>query len=291
MIYGCFRDYVRIGMMMPEGAWNFGSRYIYSSYIVIFNIIRYNNSVVLYLKRLKDKIYNVKPEFRLIRKGMVDKMKFCTQCGTQLEDNHRFCIKCGAKQEILQVSMPPQPQQVYVQPQEPQQVYPQPPMQQAYEQPQPEYYQPMPDVDLCQMQYQMTGMDFSRIKARYRCANGHVFDGNDQTCTCPTCQVPLQKDAYIQLYRQGNFMGCAVGMGIYLNNVPYGHISNKGSVKIYLPFGQYMIHVTHTATRNCNDPIITLTPQQPVVYTKARFTSAGFSITVDEAAPQDMPTK
>lgn len=27
-------------------------------------------------------------------------MKFCIQCGTQLEDSHKFCIKCGMKQEV-----------------------------------------------------------------------------------------------------------------------------------------------------------------------------------------------
>ncbi len=202
-----------------------------------------------------------------------------------LEDNHRFCIKCGAKQEILQSA----PQQNYSQQQNytQQQDYTQ---QQVYSQPmgQPSYGQPMDPV---QLQYQLTGIDFSRVKARFRCVNGHVFDGNDQTCICPKCQVPLQKDGYIQLYRKGNMVGCAVGMGIYINNVPYGHIGNKESIKIYLPFGQYMLHVTHTTTRTCNDPIIMLSPQCPVVYTKAHFSSAGFKITIEEASPSDMPIK
>lgn len=29
-------------------------------------------------------------------------MKFCAECGTQLEDDALFCVKCGAKQEITQ---------------------------------------------------------------------------------------------------------------------------------------------------------------------------------------------
>ncbi|MBQ9920453.1 MAG: zinc ribbon domain-containing protein [Clostridia bacterium] len=29
-------------------------------------------------------------------------MKFCYNCGTQLEDAARFCINCGSSQEITQ---------------------------------------------------------------------------------------------------------------------------------------------------------------------------------------------
>ena len=97
---------------------------------------------------------------------------FCTQCGSQIEDNAKFCSKCGARvggapvqpqpqqtsaqQPVQQqtqgyVHTQPQPQQVvYVQPQvqpqqQPQQPYVQPPVQpQPQGQPQQTYAQPQP---------------------------------------------------------------------------------------------------------------------------------------------------
>ena len=33
-------------------------------------------------------------------------MKFCENCGTQLEDNAVFCEECGAKQESVQQAQP-----------------------------------------------------------------------------------------------------------------------------------------------------------------------------------------
>ena len=101
---------------------------------------------------------------------------FCTQCGSQIEDNAKFCSKCGARvggapvqpqpqqtsaqqpvqQPVQQqtqgyVQTQPQPQQVvYVQPQvqpqpQPQQPYVQPPVQpQPQGQPQQTYAQPQP---------------------------------------------------------------------------------------------------------------------------------------------------
>ena len=56
-------------------------------------------------------------------------MKYCINCGTQLEDNALFCSSCGAKQIVqnLPVQQPQQVQQQYVQPQyvQPQYVQPQ----------------------------------------------------------------------------------------------------------------------------------------------------------------------
>ena len=33
-------------------------------------------------------------------------MKFCENCGTQLDDNAVFCEECGAKQEVVQQAQP-----------------------------------------------------------------------------------------------------------------------------------------------------------------------------------------
>ena len=196
-------------------------------------------------------------------------MKYCTVCGYQLEDSYSFCTKCGSRQNST-VNNAAGPQ-----------------------------FQAQPDYNQQYTNYQNPGnaapmpgtvRDFSRIKVRYRCMNGHVFNGSEDQFFCPTCNAPLPKDGYIQLYRMGNFAGCAVGMGIYLNEMPFGHIGNKESIRISLPFGSYKMHVTHTSTRSCNDPIVTITPQIPVVYVKAHFAAAGFKIRIEPANHEDMPT-
>ncbi len=61
-------------------------------------------------------------------------MKFCKNCGTQLEDAVAFCPQCGATCEQPQ-------QQAYQQPQQPQQ---QAYQQQAYQQPYQQPYAPAP---------------------------------------------------------------------------------------------------------------------------------------------------
>ena len=129
------------------------------------------------------------------------------------------------------------------------------------------------------------------MKMRYRCSQGHVFDGNEDTKVCPNCGEALQLDncGAIQLYRMGNMMGMAVGMGIYIDDTPYGHIGNTESVRIVLPFGEHKIHVTHTTTRKCNDPVVTLSAQHPIAYMKCHLAAMGFKIQVDAAKPEEMP--
>ena len=182
----------------------------------------------------------------------------CMNCGAQLPDNARFCGKCGAPVPLY---APAQPVPTQYQPQI-----------QPRQQPAPISY------------------DFSRIPVRYRCAGGHVFDGQEGQTVCPTCGAPLPYGGMIQIYRMGNYMGCAVGMGIYIDDVPCGHVGNKQSVRISVPFGKHKVHVTHTTTRKCNDPVFEVTPENPCVWCKAHFSAAGFKITVEQADPKDMPT-
>jgi hypothetical protein len=129
------------------------------------------------------------------------------------------------------------------------------------------------------------------MKMRFKCGSGHVFNGDENTTVCPNCGQPLQlKDCgAIQLYRMGNYMGMAVGMGVYIDGEPFGHIGNKESIRIVLPFGTHKIHVTHTTTRACNDPMVTLTPEAPIAYMKCRLGAMGFKIVVEPSRPEDMP--
>ncbi len=129
------------------------------------------------------------------------------------------------------------------------------------------------------------------MKCRFRCGCGNIFNGDENTMVCPKCQKPLDTAncGAIQLYRMGSFMGMAVGMGVYIDDMPFGHLANKESVRLVVPYGPHKIHVTHTSTRNCNDPIVEVTPQMPVAFMKAHFSDMGFKITVEPAAEKDMP--
>ena len=192
-------------------------------------------------------------------------MAFCTSCGAQIVEGTAFCVQCGAQliqaQAPAPAPMPMAPMGTPVAPAAP--------------------VAPM-GVDVSK---------FSKITVRHCCQQGHVFDGTEDQVTCPKCNSPLNKGGYIQLYRMGNFMGMAVGMGVYVDEIPYGHIGNKQSIRISVPYGTHKLHVTHTTTRSCNDPLITITPEMPYAWCKCHFSAAGFAITVEPADPVSMPTR
>ena len=182
-------------------------------------------------------------------------MAICPNCGSAVSDSAKFCGKCGTKLESAPAPAAPQPQAA----------------------PAPQPLPPLP-------------FNFSRIPVRYRCPAGHVFDGAEGQTTCPTCGADLPRGGLIQIYRMGSFSGMAVGMGVYIDDVPCGHLGNKQSIRISVPYGAHKIHMTHTTTRACNDPIVNITPEYPYVWCKAHFAAAGFRIQIDFADPSTMPT-
>lgn len=194
-------------------------------------------------------------------------MSFCIRCGAALGPGARFCTSCGAQVAAAPAQQATAAGQVYV------------PEQAAIGQP----AQPFVPAAI--------PYDFSAIPLRHKCVCGYIDDGGDSSVSCPKCGRPYQPGGIIHIYRMGNFAGMAVGMGIYINGEPFGHIGNKKSVRLALPYGQYVLHMTHTATRDCNDPVITLSPQTPYVCCKASFTNAGFSIGISPAQPSEMPLK
>jgi len=194
-------------------------------------------------------------------------MLYCSQCGFKVEENAKCCAQCGNKLAPVQQSQPePQPQPA-----------PQP-------QPQQQSLQQVTTNNAVQWDKK-----FERVTLRYRCPHGHVFDAYMERDTCEECGAPLEKGGVIQMYRMGNYMGMAVGMGIYIDGEPYGHISNRESLRIRVPYGTHLVHVTHTTTRACNDPMLTVTPENPYVWCKASFTKMGFKIEVLPASPESMP--
>ncbi len=196
-------------------------------------------------------------------------MSFCTNCGHKLMDGAKFCDQCGAKVANNQVE--------YVPVEQPKEVPSKPLIEQN------EFQNNSSPVVL--------PYDFSAIPIRYRCINGHVFDSKVELDKCSKCGTPLTKGGLIQLYRMGNIMGVAVGMGLYIDGESYGHLANKQSIRISVPYGNHTLHVVHTATRKCNDPQYNITQSNPYVFGKAYFTSGGWAINVETVDPKEMPTK
>ena len=190
-------------------------------------------------------------------------MPFCPNCGAELSEGANFCGKCGSKLAAAPAAPSPTPAM------------------NAQSAPAAPSQTGLPAVP---------GFDFSRIPLRHLCPSGHVTDGNESLTACPNCGYVYPAGGIIQIYRMGNFAGAAVGMGIYIDDVPCGHLGNKQSIRISVPYGQHKVHMTHTTTRACNDPIFDISPYNPYVFCKAHFASAGFRIAVDPATPDSMPT-
>ena len=128
---------------------------------------------------------------------------------------------------------------------------------------------------------------------RFKCPKCGQVEDFAKDSTCSKCGSELKNDGegMVQIYRMGSPIGVAVGYGIYINEKPYGHLGNKESIRIPLPYGTYKFHFTCGMTRNCDDITITLSPDKPNVYMKARI-KAGFwtnKIIPELVAKEEMP--
>ena len=94
---------------------------------------------------------------------------------------------------------------------------------------------------------------------------------------CPKCHQPLtfMEEGSIYIYRQGSPYGIAGGFGLFLNGQPFGYIGNKELLRIPVRYGTYTIHSAVGLSRKCEDLQVTVTPNNPVVYTKV-YIKAGF---------------
>ena len=106
---------------------------------------------------------------------------------------------------------------------------------------------------------------------RVKCPNcGKVSNIAGNGAPCPSCKQPVSfcPNACVYLYRQGSVYGVAGGIGIFVNGESYGSIGNKELLCFPLPYGTYTFHCAVGMSRKCNDPVITLTPQNRVEYKK-----------------------
>ncbi|MBR4057186.1 MAG: hypothetical protein IKK00_03505 [Oscillospiraceae bacterium] len=115
-------------------------------------------------------------------------------------------------------------------------------------------------------------------KIRIKCAHcGEASNVHSVYEPCPNCKQPLgiQEEGSIYIYRQGSAYGIAGGFGLYINQQPYGHIGNKELLRIPVKYGTYNIHSAVGMSRKCRDLQVSITPENPVAYTKV-YIKPGF---------------
>jgi len=132
------------------------------------------------------------------------------------------------------------------------------------------------------------------ILYRLKCPKcGEVMDAPEaQLCKKCGTMIEIPTDGCIQLYRMGNAMGFAAGMGIYLNGQPYGQIGNKQSIRIPLRAGSYKLHIVQNMSRRCNDPIIEIEPGSKMLHCYKVHIKMGFwsnTMVIERAHYSDMP--
>lgn len=111
-------------------------------------------------------------------------------------------------------------------------------------------------------------------KIRVKCPHcGHASNVQSVNDICPKCKQPLglSDEGSIYIYRQGSFFGCAGAFGLYINGEPYGHIGNRELLRMPVKFGTYNIHSAVGMNRRCRDLQVTITPENPVVFTKVHM--------------------
>lgn len=128
---------------------------------------------------------------------------------------------------------------------------------------------------------------------RIKCPScGTVQDlaANGPCQKCSTALV-LPEDGVIQIYRMGSPLGVAVGMSIYLNEVPLGHLANAESIRIPVAYGHYKVHMTHGMNRKCKDVEVDVSPAERIVYIKAHLKMGLISNTVvlEQVSGDTMP--
>ena len=128
---------------------------------------------------------------------------------------------------------------------------------------------------------------------RYRCECGNVYDSAETKAACPSCKKENSTEncGIVQLYRLGNYVGMLVGLGLYVDGQPYGHIKNKGSIKLVVPYGEHQLHATLSACRESTQPVINLTPETPELYFKVETPIMGGKIGFNPAEKESMPQK
>lgn len=115
-------------------------------------------------------------------------------------------------------------------------------------------------------------------KIRIKCPQcGEASNVHNVTDLCPKCakSTDTVEEGNIYIYRQGSPYGVASGFGLYVNGQPFGHIANKELLRIPVKYGTYNLHAAVGMSRKCRDLEVTISPENPNVYTKV-YIKPGF---------------
>ena len=129
---------------------------------------------------------------------------------------------------------------------------------------------------------------------RIKCASCGAVMNVNESGKCAKCgaDVNIDQPGMLKVYRMGNVVGVAVGFGLYLNDQPIGHIGNKETVCIPLPYGTYKLHCRSAGmSKKCKDITFTLSPEETLVCAKV-YIKMGFwrnSVVPERVEPSDMP--
>lgn len=126
---------------------------------------------------------------------------------------------------------------------------------------------------------------------RVKCSCGKVMNATPGS-VCSDCKqsVVFPAGGQVYLYRMGNFLGAGGGIGLYIDGEPYGHIGNRETLCIPLPYGPHNFHVAVGMSRKCQDLVINITPENPIAYAKF-FMKPGFwtnSFVIEPTTKEDL---
>lgn len=122
-----------------------------------------------------------------------------------------------------------------------------------------------------------------------KCNSLYTTTTEGAACGCGAVQ-DMNGYGSITLYRMGSPLGVAVPMDIHFNGTGYGSLVNKECVKIFVPYGNYTVHVAHGMNRKCNDLTFNISESNKEAYVKAALKAGLFTnkIQLTECSASDL---
>lgn len=106
---------------------------------------------------------------------------------------------------------------------------------------------------------------------RVRCTScDYVMDTPPVEAKCPKCDadIPLFRDACVQIYRKKSFWGFPLPIKIYIDNIPYKSLWAGQSIRIPLRYGQHSIQFGGFLLKRSAPTRINFTTKSRNLYTK-----------------------
>ena len=131
------------------------------------------------------------------------------------------------------------------------------------------------------------------MKYRFKCECGKLYDSNDESMACPSCQKENSTEGFgiIQLNRPSNYIGCLIKMNIFIDDQPYGPLADSSSIKLVVPYGTHKLRTNMSTVKRCKDQELILSAEEPVAYFKTGVDFFGTQINISPSTKEKMPAK